>query len=581
MSGWRPSRLDVLLAVAVAAAGTVEAYGRAGPGPGHVHHPTLLAAGALAGGLVLVLRRRVPIGALVALTALTTLLRAVVMDADYPLAAWQFYSNLILVHTVGSEVVRPRVRAAAVLAVLADYALLQTLPGQDLAESLIVAIFMGVAYGSGVLLRRQTARTVRMAEAAALAATTERARIARELHDVISHNVSLMTLQSGGVRLLLGTDPARDRERDLLRGVEQAGRETVEELRIMLGLLRDGTAPARLDRLDALAGPVREVGLDVRVVRTGAGRPVAPAVDLAAYRVVQEALTNSLKHAGATAVTVTVDHARDALRVEVSDDGAGTPAAGDGHGLAGMRERTALHGGTFEAGSRPGGGFTVTAVFPLAVAHPQHPQADDARAGDVEQAAGDHPDRIDRSGEHADQDRRRRPPRDLAVEGEDQTQQEHAEQPEEAGDLEAPLGTGERLVGDPAAAFGAELALEPGVEVVAEHERREVDDAQQGHRAGDVAEDDGAPAGQVDHSDDAGHEQDPAPVQQGRADRHLIGMAPVGARGGVARAQGRIDDQPGDVDQRRGDEADPGHPPAKRVMHDDLSTRTDSGEPKP
>ena len=160
----------------------------------------------------------------------------------HPLAAWQFYSNLILVHTVGSQSAGPRRRAAGVLAVLAAYALLQTLPGQDVAESLIGAIFMGVAYGSGILLRRQTRRTVQMAQRAAVAATEERTRIARELHDVISHNVSLMTLQTGGVRMLLGTD--RERERDLLRAVERAGRDTVEELRMLLGVLRDGRPPA-------------------------------------------------------------------------------------------------------------------------------------------------------------------------------------------------------------------------------------------------------------------------------------------------------------------------------------------------
>jgi signal transduction histidine kinase len=361
---WRASWLDALLAVAVAGAGVVEAYGRAGPGPGHVHRPDLVAAGALAAGVLLLLRRRFPVGTL---TALSAVFRVAVTDDDYPLAAWQFYSNLILVHTVGSQSTGPRRRAAGVLAVLAAYALLQTLPSQDVAESLIGAIFMGVAYGSGILLRRQTQRTVRMAQRAAVAATDERTRIARELHDVISHNVSLMTLQTGGVRLLLGTD--RERERDLLRGVERAGRDTVEELRMLLGVLRDGRPPAGLDRLDELAGPLRAAGLDVRLTVAGPARPLPPSLGLAVYRVVQEALTNTLKHAGAASVDVTIGFTPGELAVEVRDDGtggaAGSGGAGPGHGLVGMGERVALHGGTLRTGARPGGGYAVTATFPL------------------------------------------------------------------------------------------------------------------------------------------------------------------------------------------------------------------------
>ncbi|MEV4513079.1 sensor histidine kinase [Dactylosporangium sp. NPDC049525] len=364
---WRPSWLDAVLALAVGGAGVVEAYGRAGPGPGQIHRPDLVAAGALAAGVLLLLRRRSPVGTLAALTALSAAFRVAVTDDDYPLAAWQFYSNLILVHTVGSQPAGPRVRAAGVLVVLAAYALLQTLPGQDLAESLIGAIFMGVAYGSGILLRHQTSRTIRMAQRAAAAATEERTRIARELHDVISHNVSLMTLQTGGVRMLLAADPARDRERDLLRGVERAGRDTVEELRLLLGVLRDGRAPAGLDRLDDLAGPLRAAGLDVRVVTTGTPRPLPPSLGLAVYRVVQEALTNTLKHAGAATVDVTIGFTPDTLAVEVRDDGAGASPGGatPGHGLAGMGERVALHGGTLHTGARAGGGYTVTATFPL------------------------------------------------------------------------------------------------------------------------------------------------------------------------------------------------------------------------
>ncbi|MDG6102159.1 two-component sensor histidine kinase [Dactylosporangium aurantiacum] len=212
-----------------------------------------------------------------------------------------------------------------------------------------------------------------MAERAAVAAAEERTRIARELHDVISHHVSLMTLQAAGVRLLLADDPARERERDLLHGVERAGRDTVEELRMLLGVLRDGRAPAGLDSLEDLAAPLRAAGLDVRVATTGTPRPLPPALGLAVYRVVQEALTNTLKHAGAAGVEVAVGWTAHAVTVEVRDDGragAAPDPAGDGnraagHGLAGMRERVAQHGGTLRTGAGPGGGYTVAATFPL------------------------------------------------------------------------------------------------------------------------------------------------------------------------------------------------------------------------
>jgi signal transduction histidine kinase len=367
VSRWRPSRLDTLLALAVALAGVVEAFGRAGPGPGQVHRPALVALGAVLAGAMLMLRGRFPATMLLALTAMSVVLRVAVMDDDYPLAAWQFYSDLILVHTTGSRPATGWRRIGGLLAVLAAYALLQTLPGQDIAESLIGAIFIGVAYGSGILLRRQTERAVLMAERAAVAAGAERSRIARELHDVISHNVSLMTLHAGAVRLLLGADALRQRERDLLRAVEHSGRDTVDELRLMLGLLRDGADAAGLGQLDRLAGPLRAAGLDVRIGTSGTPRPLPPALDLSAYRLVQESLTNTLKHAGAAAVAVVVQYTREALTIEVSDDGKGgaTGGGGTGHGLAGMRERVALHGGTFAAGHRPGGGYTVTATFPL------------------------------------------------------------------------------------------------------------------------------------------------------------------------------------------------------------------------
>ncbi|MBE3008857.1 sensor histidine kinase [Microbispora sp. NEAU-D428] len=381
---WRPSRLDVLLALAVTISGLVESFGRQGTGPEQVDAPVPYAAGVVTAGLLLLLRRRIPVTALLALTLTEYTLRMVTGSAYY--AAWHFHSTLILIHTVaGAAEPRSRRGLAGLGCVLVAYAHLQTLQGIDFAEVLIGAIFVGVAYGSGILLRRQTDQTRRLAAQAARleaerelrarwAVAEERSRSARELHDIVSHNVSLMTLHVGGVRRLLGDDRAR--ERGLLLAVEQAGREAVEELGHMLGMLRAAGTDAPeaprtgLDRLDELVSQVADAGPVVRLRVTGERRPLPPGLDLSAYRVIQESLTNVLKHAHATKVDVVVHYAVDELRVAVVNDGPGArpaPDGGGGHGLIGMRERTAMHGGELTAGPTPSGGYEVRARFPLTV----------------------------------------------------------------------------------------------------------------------------------------------------------------------------------------------------------------------
>ncbi|MFD2357099.1 sensor histidine kinase [Nonomuraea ferruginea] len=216
-----------------------------------------------------------------------------VTEAGY-YAAWHFYSTLILVHTVASAAeLRTRRGLAGLGCVLLAYGYLQTFQHNDVAEVLISAIFVGVAYASGILLRRQIDQTLRLArqatrlevereERARQAVAGERVRIARELHDIVSHNVSLMTLHTGGVRMMLRDDPDRERERTLLTGVERAGREAIEELRLMLGMLRSpgGTAAephaTGLDRLDALVAQIHEAGPAVEVRVEGEARPVPP-----------------------------------------------------------------------------------------------------------------------------------------------------------------------------------------------------------------------------------------------------------------------------------------------------------------
>lgn len=340
-----------------------------------------LAVGAAAAGALLLFRRRFPMSMLLALVVLGAGVREVT-DAGY-YAAWHFYSTLILVHTVASAAeLRTRRGLAGLGCVLLAYTYLQTYQHIDVAEVLISAIFVGVAYASGILLRRQIDETMRVTrqatrleiereERARQAVAGERARIARELHDIVAHNVSLMTLHTGGVRMMLGDNPDRERERALLTGVEQAGREAIEELRLMLGMLRSpggtGAEPhaAGLDRLDALVAQVEEAGPAVRVRVEGETRPLPSGLDLSAYRVIQEALTNALKHAGAARIDVTVSYSAADVTVEVTDDGpGGGPGDSGGHGLIGMRERVAMHGGDLFAGPVPGNGYRVRARFP-------------------------------------------------------------------------------------------------------------------------------------------------------------------------------------------------------------------------
>lgn len=202
------------------------------------------------------------------------------------------------------------------------------------------------------------------------AVTEERVRIARELHDMVAHSVTVMVIQAGVVRRRL--DAGLPVDTQLLESIESSGRDAVAELRRTLGLLRrdDGESaqvPAGLDRLDELVGQVREAGLPVTVRRTGAPVPLLPAVDLSAYRILQEALTNVLKHATATAAELTVDYRADGLHLAVTNDGPVATAAGDGgHGLIGMRERVSLFDGDLIAGPRPGGGFEVQIRLPVA-----------------------------------------------------------------------------------------------------------------------------------------------------------------------------------------------------------------------
>jgi signal transduction histidine kinase len=201
----------------------------------------------------------------------------------------------------------------------------------------------------------------------------ERSRIARELHDVLAHNLSVMVVQASAARRVLDKNPLQAVEAASL--IQRTGREALAEIRQLFGPVRRGdgealSGPPSLARIDELARGARGAGLSVEVRVVGEPVALPPGIDLTAYRIVQEALTNTLKHAGSARASVTVSYEPNELVLSIEDDGEGPrdgyelSEAGGGHGLVGMRERAALYGGLLQAGRRRGGGFAVRARLP-------------------------------------------------------------------------------------------------------------------------------------------------------------------------------------------------------------------------
>ncbi|MEV8585778.1 sensor histidine kinase [Streptomyces sp. NPDC051180] len=295
---------------------------------------------------------------------------------------------------------REAARALALsLGVLGGYLAIRLLKGWTVGTTveLAVALAAVVAWllGRSERQNRTHAEQTR-ARVAEQAATAERLRIAREMHDTVAHSIGIVALQAGAARRVIETQP--EQARQALTEIEAAGRETLAGLRRMLGALRTAenrtgaaTAPEDpglpdmpgLAALDRLAETTGAVGVRVAVRRLGPPRPLPQEIDLSAFRIVQESVTNVVRHSAADACEVTVDRSDpDAVVVTVQDPGAtrrGTraagpdregPGAGSGYGLAGMRERVGLLNGEFSAGPRPGGGFRVTARLPLPAVAP-------------------------------------------------------------------------------------------------------------------------------------------------------------------------------------------------------------------
>jgi signal transduction histidine kinase len=238
----------------------------------------------------------------------------------------------------------------------------------DARDVTLALVLVGLAWALGDVQRRRDERVEAQREKATRdALVRERSRIARELHDVVAHHVTMMVVQSEA-----GAATGADGER--FEALAKTGREALVELRRLLGMLRDADdeqtaarAPQPgLERIDDLVRDVRDAGLSVDVCVEGVRRPVPAAVALSAYRIVQEALTNTLRHAGPAHATVTIRYEDDALDVEIADDGNRTAvSSGSGYGLVGIRERVAVFGGSVSVGARQEGGFVVAARLPV------------------------------------------------------------------------------------------------------------------------------------------------------------------------------------------------------------------------
>ena len=381
MTGVR--RADVALAAVLVVAGAAEALLVDG-----VPNRPVAAVFAVVSGVALAWRRTAPLvtaiavggGQLAGAALLGTSLDAVLVPAVVVLLA---------AYSAGSTAGRGQARmglaallAGAAVSVVAE----EGLATADLgfAAVLVVSAWLAgsahrarAAYAEALEDRAAALERERDSRAAE-AVAAERLRIARELHDVVTHALSVMTLQAGGVRRLL--PPTADREQEALRAVERTGRQALGEMARMLGVLRAGSGgpdlrphPGLLD-LAELAAQVTASGVETRVRVDGEPFDLPPSLDLSAYRIAQEALTNVLKHSGAGRAEVHLGYEPGQLHLQVHDDGKGAafpapdgrgdPHAG-GHGLVGMRERVAVFGGTIETGSAPGGGYRVSARLPV------------------------------------------------------------------------------------------------------------------------------------------------------------------------------------------------------------------------
>jgi signal transduction histidine kinase len=313
-------------------------------------------------------RRRYPMAVLLVVIAVELAAIAISPDREPGGVAVAFAVYAVSVY--GQPRVRMVVAASAIAVILA--AVVVVIFGYLPAARVLIpaGAFSLVAWviGDYVRSRRRfiTDLVTRHRQEREQAAEEERLRIARELHDVVAHNVSVMAIQAGAARVS-GSSSV-----EALESIEKGARDTLAELNKLLGVLRKSPGAAgrtpqpTLDEVEALLKPARDAGLEAALKVTGDRRRVSAAVDMSAYRIIQEAITNVLKHANASRVEVVIDYQPDALALTISDNGTGRQSdSSNGHGLIGMRERVALFGGDLSTGSSSLGGFTVRATLPV------------------------------------------------------------------------------------------------------------------------------------------------------------------------------------------------------------------------
>jgi signal transduction histidine kinase len=339
--------------------------------------PGPIAVSAAGAFLAVMIRRRAPLAALLISTTTTA---AGLLLFGISMGFASLAATMLATYSVGARTATRRSVPAAATTVIALCVLMLLKVGP--VETAVAAVWLGMPWFAGrhvrtyrrraAQLQTLTKRLAHEREARErLAALDERARVARELHDSLAHAVNVMVLQAGAAEAVL--IPSPERARDAIRAVESQGHQACNDLRHLLGILDcDGLSPRApqpsLNRLETLLDQAREAGLAVTLHVSGRPVRLPSGLDISAYRIVQEGLTNSLKHAGPVPANVTLDYRPDALGIEIRNPGASQPPPpGDhgGHGLLGMRERTTLYGGTLEAGPCPDGGFVVRAHLPL------------------------------------------------------------------------------------------------------------------------------------------------------------------------------------------------------------------------
>jgi signal transduction histidine kinase len=369
-----PRTWDVALAAAVAVMSVVETALSSGvTGP-----RGLTALVAVAMSALIVWRRDHPVLVAVALAALAVIGAAFLVDPSELIST--FIPLLVIAYSAGAYA-SPRAGVWTLVLVLAGIVTVALLDDtREAGNVYFPAVLSGFCWLGGRTVRTRARAAAALHEEAALAderrereaeeaVAEERRRIAREMHDVVAHSISVMVVQAGGARRILASDPARAEE--AARRIRVAGTEALSEMQILLGVLEtapDGAATPTLDGLEELVERAHEAGLPATLEVTGERRPLSAGAELAVYRVVQEALTNAIKHAGGATTRVSLAWGADALAVTVADRGDGGPSPqlpGAGHGLMGMRERLRVFGGDVQAAPRDGGGWEVAARLPL------------------------------------------------------------------------------------------------------------------------------------------------------------------------------------------------------------------------